>query len=524
MPEQGGGVRFEDKIREFLNKIGFEDVPDWGENRKLLFLGDQEIDAFGHFGNLYIVVDSRITSSLKRRGKDIQSQLTKINGYRDQVIQDIKTKYESAHGYRDCLFIFWTEEKKILPSHRSHAEKFKIALRDSYDLTYYQEAFNILDNKDIVRNSFLKDISQQLGIDIFIEDATVNCNAIMTRIGNKEFYTFLIQAKQLLKFSYVFRVETNNILGSYQRLLDMRKLEKIRKYLLNGGFFANNILVASDTEPDFNNKDHKQAKITGTLTLPDKPCYLEIIDGQHRLFAYSKLPSLMEQCLCVTVIWKLDEKERARLFVVINREQTKVPPDLLWDLYQTIEPDRLRGEISKFVQRMNENHPLHNQIKLPRVRSQLAYLSFTNLCLALYTRTNLYKNYGSKNSFYHVVKGFLEVIQSDGSLKEDWDRCVVNMGSIGFVCTNNALSVYMYLLSMILKKREENGTKFPISRRTNTWKVFLRREIIPHIVEYLQSKSDQENQDDPYGSLREKLTNEGARREAAKEIFKQVKM
>jgi DGQHR domain-containing protein len=374
----------------------------------------------------------------------------------------------------------------------------------------------------MVRNSFLKDVSLQLKRNIFIEAPPITPKATMTQIGNKKFYTFLIQARHLLKFAYVFRVETNNILASYQRLLDTKKIEKIRSYLGDRGFFANNILVAADTELNFNTEDHGQAIMTGTLTLPDKPCYLEIIDGQHRLLAYSNMPNLMDHCLCVTVISDLNEIDRARLFVIVNREQTKVPPYLLWDLYTLIEPESKRGKISQFVQRMNKDEPLKDRIKLPRVRSQSAYLSFTNLCLALYSRTNLFGNYGEISSFYNVVKGFFEVVRSDRFLRADWNRCIENNGRTGFVCTNNALAVYMYLLSMILKKRQENGTRFPANSEIEAWKRFLKQKMNPHIVHYLRSNVDQENQDDPYGSLRQELTNEGARRNAAEEIFDAV--
>ncbi|MFX1598174.1 MAG: hypothetical protein ACFFC5_03830, partial [Promethearchaeota archaeon] len=54
------GVLFQDSIRDFLDKAGFADVPGWGDNRETFELGGQEIDAFGRFDDLYIVVDARI--------------------------------------------------------------------------------------------------------------------------------------------------------------------------------------------------------------------------------------------------------------------------------------------------------------------------------------------------------------------------------------------------------------------------------------------------------------------------------
>jgi hypothetical protein len=62
MPRKG--LAFEDEIRKFLSNVGFEDVPSWGKKRDTFYLGTQEIDAFGGFGGLYIVVDAKTKNSL----------------------------------------------------------------------------------------------------------------------------------------------------------------------------------------------------------------------------------------------------------------------------------------------------------------------------------------------------------------------------------------------------------------------------------------------------------------------------
>lgn len=509
------GILFQDQIREFLNMIGFTDVPRWGSEREVVSLGGQEIDAFARSDDLYIVVDAKTATSLRGRGRGVQSQLRLINGYRQRVIQEIRRRYQPTRGYRDCLFVLWTKDKKILPRHQRLASELGIALRDDFDLRYCKEAYRILENEDIVKNSFLKDLSLQLNRNVFREGAGIDVEAIRTRIGNRRFYTFLIEARYLLKFAYIFRVETNNILASYQRLLNYNKIRNIRRYLRErSGFFANNILVATDENLQLDREDENRTVVPGTLRLPDKPAYLEILDGQHRLLAYSNLTDLMDHCLCVTAISNLNPIERAKLFVVVNREQTKVPPYLLWDMYTLIEPNSLRGTISSFVQRLNDDGPLKDLIRLPRVRSSLAYLSFTNLCLALHRRTYLYSRYGDGNSFSNVVKSFFQVVKEDPALGEDWTRSVQNRGRKGFVCTNNALSIQLYLLSKILR-----GIDFPNNEEIEAWKRYLRRQMVEPFLQYLNDNRDAENPEDPYGVLRRATTNEGARREAADIIF-----
>jgi DGQHR domain-containing protein len=515
------GILFEDEIRELLDKLGFCDVPGYGSEREDFTLGGQEIDAFGRINDVYLVIDARTSTESNGTGQ-VQSRLEAINGYKQIVTQDIQSIFGSNHGFRHCVFVFWTKNKKITAAHRGMARRLEIALRDDFDLKHYFSGLHLLENPEIVRNSFLKDLSNQLGCDVFVEGSGIHVDAIRTKSGNRKFYTFLIEARHLLKFAYVFRVETNNILSSYQRLISGRKIRRIQRYLRRQGYFANNILVASDEDLHLEEEDDARSIMVGRLTLPDKPCYLEIIDGQHRLFGYSNLPTLQNNCLNVTVISNLSEVERAKLFVVVNREQTKVPQYLLWDLYSTIEPDSLRGKISKFVQNLNRHGPLRNLVKLPRERSNKAFLSFANICMSFYSRTGLYKNYSSNPSFTAALNSYFSVIRDDQVVGEDWGRSVENKGKAGFLCTNNAISIQIYLLAKILKRLDQEGMPFPTSDEMMNWKEYLEERISEPLRQYLQANFDQENSEDPYGTLRKETSNEAKRGEAATTIFNEI--
>jgi DGQHR domain-containing protein len=519
MSPEEQGILFQDDIREFLDKIGFKDVPRWGEEREQFYLGNQEIDAFGRIGDLYLVVDAKSALSLRGRGRGVSSQLRLINGYRSQATEEIRDTYEQSHGYRACLFLFWTKGKKILAEHQRLASSLNIALRDDFDIQCYKEAFEILENPEMIRNSLLKDVSLQLGTNVFAEEAPISVNAIRTKIGNRKMYTFLLSARHLLKFAYVFRVETNNILSSYQRLLNRRKISKIREYLRGLGFFASNILAATDENLQFNREDESRSVLPGNLDLPDRPAYLEILDGQHRLLAYSNQPDLINQNLCVTVVSNLSSIERAKLFVVVNREQTKVPSYLLWDLYTLIEPDSTRGKISAFVKNLNEDGPFKDLIRLPRVRSPTAYLSFTNLCLSLYKRTNLYNRYGNQPSFLNTVKSFFRVIRGEPVLTRDWTRSIDSLGKKGFVGTNSALAIQIHILSRVLHEGDPN---FPTTSELQAWSRRVGQRIAPAFVRYLEAERNPDDSDDPYSLLRKATSSEGAVGEAADDIWSRI--
>jgi len=511
------GTFFQDQIRQFLIDVGFEDVPPPGDR---FLLGGQEIDAFGRDHDFYVVIDAKTRTTLTRRGRNARQHLSVINGYKGEVLEEIKRLYGAVHGYRDAVFIFWTMGVRIDKENQERARELGIALRDSFDLEYYGQAFGILKNKEVLRNSFLKDIKLQLPeLSAFSEGHSINAKAVRIRVGAKTLYTFPVQVGHLLKFAYVFRVEMNSILGeSYQRLLKEKKVNKIRDYLGMGGYFPNNLIAVSEEALEFTPEEaeaDEHAPFTlGELCLPNKPCYLEIIDGQHRLYGYSNQLDKQDHCLWVTIVEGLTPVDRAKLFVTINKTQTPVPADILWDLFEISEPDSIRGRISKFVYELNELDPLRDLISLPRVRSSTAYLSFSNFCSTLHTRSNLFSQYGSEDGFKNVVRAYFEAISSDTELKQDWDRSILEKGKKGFVCTNNSISVLLRLLAKVLRK-----TELPTSDKIQSWKVHLVQWVIIPLKHYLYENAV-EDATDPYQELR-KLTSEGARKDAANAVWEE---
>jgi len=509
------GIVFQNDIRRFLATVGFTDVPSANQH---FVLGGQEIDAFGRAGDFYVVVDAKTRISFERRGRNVRSYLTIINGYKTEVVRDIRSRFERGYGYRDTGFVFWTKDIKIQPDHRQRAGELGIALRDDFDLGYYDAAFAVLQNSEIVRNSFLKDLKLQLPtLAVFSERHSINAKAIRTRIGAKTLYTFPIEVDHLLRFSYVFRIEMNTILGeSYQRLLKADKISKIREYVQGGGYFPNNLIAVSEESLAFTPEERvdEHAPYTlGELRLPNKPCYLEILDGQHRLYGYSNQPVRRDQCLWVTIVEGLSPEERAKLFVTINKTQTPVPAFILWDLYQISEPTSIRGRISKFVYELNELEPLKDLISLPRIRSSKAYLSFPNFCSSLASRTYLFSQFGGEDSFMNVLRAYFEAISNDPDLRVDWDRCISQKGTQGFVCTNNNISVLLRLLSFILR-----STGLPPNDRIASWKTHLNEWVIVPLKAYLSDNATGP-MTDPYGELRSGLTSQKARNDAANDIW-----
>lgn len=173
-----------------------------------------------------------------------------------------------------------------------------------------------------------------------------------------EVYTFSILVKDLLEMGKIMRRDGWES-ESFQRFVKDSKLNKIRTYLLQeGSFFPNNIIVALPQDTSFVPMSKENERV-GTLVIPRRYGSIIVIDGQHRLLGYTKcnmsrnsrakgseLRQLQEEDakirgyleshrLIVTGIKfsSPDEsKDRARIFVEINDNQTRIKKELIYIL------------------------------------------------------------------------------------------------------------------------------------------------------------------------------------------------
>ncbi|WP_439515305.1 DGQHR domain-containing protein [Oceanibaculum nanhaiense] len=174
--------------------------------------------------------------------------------------------------------------------------------------------------------------------------------------------SFYIDPAALLSRSYVLRRdgwrERN---GLYQRMIIRRKIESVRKYLVeHKRVFVNNIIVTLPDGTKVLDKnddtiDPAEIKKTqaGTISIPYDFNSIGLIDGQHRVFSYYEggsnekviAPLRKQQNLLVTgIIYPpgvtSDEKTRfeASLFLEINSNQANAKSELKQAINQIIRP------------------------------------------------------------------------------------------------------------------------------------------------------------------------------------------
>ena len=80
---------------------------------------------------------------------------------------------------------------------------------------------------------------------------------------------------------------------TYQRLIKKKRLLEVRKFINEGGYFPNSLIISIDSDgkgvqflPAGPKNDGAISRI-GTLLIPKRYHSAYIIDGQHRLYGYS---------------------------------------------------------------------------------------------------------------------------------------------------------------------------------------------------------------------------------------------
>jgi len=214
--------------------------------------------------------------------------------------------------------------------------------------------------------------------------------ALRVKLGKRIAYSFSVRPDYLLKIAYIShraRGQSGGV-GAYQRMVSKSRLREIRKYISEGGIFPTNILIS--LEPNRKTRFEKSSQEDaiegapnlryGTLHLCPGYKSAWIIDGQHRLYAYSGHERAVKDSLFVIAFDGLAPAEQAQLFIDINHEQKSVKRNLLYELYADLhwladdEEKRVGAIVSKAIRGLSEREesPLRDRILFSDARRSAA--------------------------------------------------------------------------------------------------------------------------------------------------------
>ena len=260
-------------------------------------------------------------------------------------------------GQKNQAAVMFTWNLLLADSDYERARHEKIFILNENDLVYYEQLVNHLG--PAARYQFYADILA----DRKINGLEVKVPALKSKMGKSIYYSFSVSPEHLLKIAYVSHRAKGKAsdVDTYQRMIKKSRLKKIKAYISDYGIFPTNIVVNFEAnsaicfEPSEQSGGPEGAKY-GILSLPPEYGAAWVIDGQHRLFAYSGHERAAKSFVNVIAFDGLPPSEQAQMFIDINHEQKSVKRSLLQELYAELNWDaedenkRVGAIVSKTIQ------------------------------------------------------------------------------------------------------------------------------------------------------------------------------
>jgi DNA sulfur modification protein DndB len=398
-------VLLEDRVWMLLWRMGFPRLSGHGGavltiNPEGLHKVTSQLDAVAIDDEVCVAIECKSSASRARR-PNLQEEMAKLAAIHEPLARAANPP--DVGQKRTPILIFWTHNAVISRNDAERAKQHNIALLGDDDLEYFEALTQHLGAA--ARYQFLSDLVPGKQI----PGLTIRVPALRSKMGGYTCYTFSVAPEYLLKIAYVsHRLHgKGSDVATYQRMLTRARLRKIADYIETepNAMFPTNIVInlekgekgkkgASARFDRAKQEPGAEGATFGWLTL--RPAYKSawIIDGQHRLFAYSYAGPAMAASsrLSVLAFEGLPGSIQQKLFIDINAEQKSVKRSLLQELFAdlhrgALDPRRrVQALISEAVQDLDGDpeSPFFDRILLAdRVRSETRCISLTSVFSAL---------------------------------------------------------------------------------------------------------------------------------------------
>ena len=319
-----------------------------------------------------------------------------------------KTEFEALRerldGHKKALQQIYGKDNRI--KYIFATRNFRLS-RESADIQRLEDAggFFYNDNTYDYINSLIKHYraaAQYQFLGLLLKGQTVSSEkisvpAIEGRMGAKRYYMFSLEPEILLKIGFVLhRTRANEAeMPTYQRLLVPSRLKGIGKFINDGGYFPNSIIVnftegkRKKVQFEANSREKSTVSRSGVLKIPNAYAIAYIIDGQHRVYGYSQSDFMSSNTIPVVAFVGLESSEQLEMFMNINQNQKAVSPtlritleeDLYWDAGRL--DSRLKALRSSIISVLggNQESPLFGKISLGEDRALLKAKPFSDALL-----------------------------------------------------------------------------------------------------------------------------------------------
>ena len=366
-------VLFEDRVWSLLCKFGFIGM-NKDRNFAIKYLNSQnhngkQIDVFSYDSDVAICVECK-SSEKYVYDKSFSTEINEINGIKSNLYSNIRKKYGSdlKVGY-----ILAGNNISFTDSDIEKMKEYNIIYLTSDDISYFERIADYLG--EVGKYQFLGKIfkGQQ------VKGLKFTVPAIKGEMGGGRYYSFSIEPSVILKLGYVLHRDdtTTSTFDTYQRMVNKSRVKEIGKYIDDGGFFPNNLIVNFTTKKPLGFDPVKPGAGDGSadlgiLHLPNLYHSAFIIDGQHRLFGYGKSIWASKSTVPVVAFENLDSKVQTQVFVDINNKQKSVPRNLLLTImtefnWGSDDPkEAIKALKLKLIQRLtsDQSTPLYKRIAI----------------------------------------------------------------------------------------------------------------------------------------------------------------
>ncbi|SFO38699.1 DGQHR domain-containing protein [Nitrosospira briensis] len=370
--EKSRSEQLEDKLWCLLSRMGFKYLSRDRLCRLQYDTGTgaaQQIDVLAVDDECVVIFECKCADSGLPKLGSFKTEIEALGGKKAGLHREIRTRFKNPD--LKIAYVLATENYTISQPDIDRLKSFNIHHLAETELEYYAQLVEHLGPS--ARYQFQGDLFGNQDIPS-IENRIY---AIEGAMGGIKYFSFAIEPERLLKLGYVLhRSKSSRLLPSYQRLIKKTRLSSIKKFIENGGYFPNSIVVNIDAGGKALKFDRGTLNIDGSPTavgvlhLPPKYRSMYIIDGQHRLYAYSDSDYAESNTIPVVAFVDLDPQEQLRLFMEINENQKAVSKnlkhtldaDLKWDSLNLNE--RADGVKKTLAQELGEDilSPLFNRV------------------------------------------------------------------------------------------------------------------------------------------------------------------
>ncbi|MCM3701918.1 DGQHR domain-containing protein [Paenibacillus macerans] len=377
----------------------------------------KQVDVFAVDGETIIFVECKCSPN-GRKG-DFKKEIESISGMRNGLFNEAKKYFPN----RKTKYILATKNYEVSENDRARMKELGIQHFDEYAISYFTELTKHLG--ECARFQLLGNLFQGQKISAMEN----RIPAIEGKMGGHTYYSFSIEPEKLLKVAYVLhRNDANSdMMPTYQRIVKKNRLKEIQKFVDNGGFFPNSLIISIDSKKlKFDlaplQVDSSISRI-GILHLPQQYRSAYIIDGQHRLYGYADSKYAGSNSIPVVAFVNLPKEKQVELFMEINENQKSVSKnlqntlnaDLLW-----LSDDwnkRRRALRLNIAQRLGElqSSPLVERVTVGENESSSTRCITMDTIEKALKSTNFFSRYGKDNVI--VEDGTFDKGSNEATLK-----------------------------------------------------------------------------------------------------------